>query len=227
MKKIIFGIFAHPDDEAFGPAGTLLMETKNGNEVHLITLTAGENGINPDSHEDLGAVRIKECRKAADLIGATTTHYLGFPDSHLNNTAMIDAANQIGKIVTDTTSVHSEPIEIEFMTLDPNGLTGHIDHIVASRAASLVFYRLKESDARLTRIRFFCLPRKQCPVIQTDWIYMDAGRTDNEIDEVIDARSLQNEIIAIMRCHATQTADCESALGRQGDDLGLDHFIVS
>ena len=37
MKKIIFGIFAHPDDEAFGPSGTLLLETRSGTELHLIT----------------------------------------------------------------------------------------------------------------------------------------------------------------------------------------------
>ena len=45
MKRVIFGIFAHPDDEAFGPSGTLLMETKAGTELHLITLTLGEAGI--------------------------------------------------------------------------------------------------------------------------------------------------------------------------------------
>jgi LmbE family N-acetylglucosaminyl deacetylase len=226
MKKIIFGIFAHPDDEAFGPAGTLLMETKSGTELHLITLTAGENGVNIDNHDNLGEIRLQEWRKAADIIGATKTYHLDFSDGHLDNTTMIDAATIIEKIVTDVTTA-DDITEIEFMTLDPNGVTGHIDHIVACRAACLVFYRLKSNDSRLTRIRFACLPRKQIPVAQTDWIYMDAGRADNEIDEVIDARSLRDEIITIMRCHATQTADCESALERQGDNLGLDHFIVS
>jgi LmbE family N-acetylglucosaminyl deacetylase len=227
MKKIIFGIFAHPDDEAFGPAGTLLLETKAGTELHLITLTAGENGTNPDNHQNLGQVRLDEWHNAANLIGAATTYHLGYADGHLDNVAMIDAATRIEKIVTEITSQSSDTVEIEFMTLDPNGLTGHIDHIVACRAACFVFYRLKATDSRLTRIRFACLPREQNPVIRTDWIYMDAGRPDGDIDETIDARLLRDEIIAIMACHATQRADYEAALKRQGNDLGLDHFIVA
>ncbi|MFZ2494806.1 MAG: PIG-L family deacetylase [Candidatus Saccharimonadales bacterium] len=65
MKKVIFGIFAHPDDEAFGPAGTLIQEVQNGSEVHLITLTAGQAGSNPDNHEDPGAIRLKEWKNPA------------------------------------------------------------------------------------------------------------------------------------------------------------------
>ena len=32
MNKIIFGIFAHPDDEAFGPSGALLKAVREGAE---------------------------------------------------------------------------------------------------------------------------------------------------------------------------------------------------
>ena len=77
MKKVIFGIFAHPDDEAFGPAGTLIQEVQNGSELHLITITAGEAGSNPDNYDDLGQIRLEEWRRSGELIGATTMTHLG------------------------------------------------------------------------------------------------------------------------------------------------------
>ncbi len=60
MNKIIVGIFAHPDDEAFGCSPTLIKEASEGSEIHLITLTAGENGCNPDGHNSLGDIRLEE-----------------------------------------------------------------------------------------------------------------------------------------------------------------------
>ena len=225
MKKIIFGIFAHPDDEAFGPAGTLLMETRSGTELHLICLTAGQNGMNPDNLDDLGTVRLGEWQKAADLIGAKKTHQLGYVDGHLDNIAMIEAATQIDEIVS--TTLTDEMTDIEFMSLDPNGLTGHIDHIVASRAASLVFHTRKKEDARFRRIRYACLSAEQSPTIRTDWIYMDAGHEMTDIHETIDARHLQNEILEIMHCHDSQRADCETSIKAQGENLGLNYFIVA
>lgn len=225
MKKIIFGIFAHPDDEAFGPSGTLLLETRSGTELHLICLTAGQNGTNPDNLDDLGAVRLEEWNKAAALIGATTTHNLGYIDGHLDNIAMIKCAAEIEAIVSDT--IDDKATEIEFMSNDPNGISGHIDHIVASRTASLVFHRNKAHDSRFTRIRYACISRTQNPAVRTDWIYMDAGHDMADIHETVDARNLRDDIIAIMRCHHTQRADCESGLARQGENLGLNYFIVA
>lgn len=225
MKKIIFGIFAHPDDEAFGPAGTLLLETRSGTELHLICLTAGENGTNPDNLDDLGATRLQEWQNAAKRIGAAKTYHLGYADGHLDNIAMIEIAKRVESIVVET--VHDDITDIEFMSLDPNGLTGHIDHIVATRAASLVFHKRKVDDDRYRRIRYACIPYEQSPAIRTDWIYMDAGHTDNEIHETVDARSLREDIIAIMRCHGSQRADCDAALKTQGDNLGLNYFIIA
>jgi LmbE family N-acetylglucosaminyl deacetylase len=226
MKKIIFGIFAHPDDEAFGPCGTLLQETRGGSELHLITLTTGEGGTNPDNQEDLGGIRLEEWRAAGKLLGSSSMHFLGYKDGQLNNSAMIEATQRIITVVSHTLMSHPTDIEIEFMTLDLNGYTGHIDHIVAARAACLAFYTLKQNDPRFTRIRFACLPRHQVPDVNTDWLYMEPGRTPEEISETVDARGLRDDIIAVMNMHHSQRADQAATIKSQGDDLGLNYFIV-
>ncbi len=226
MKKIIFGIFAHPDDEAFGPSGALLQETKAGTELHLITLTNGDAGTNPDNLPNLGEVRLKEWREAGTMLGAKHMHALEFKDGHLSNQIMIEVAEKITQIVIDTVKDEPETTEFEFMSMDLNGVTGHIDHIVAGRAACLVFYRMKELDKRFTRIRLACWPKAAFPATNTSWIYMEAGRAPEEISETVDARNLKNELIKVVRTHHTQRHDGENFLAWQGSDLGLCHFIV-
>jgi LmbE family N-acetylglucosaminyl deacetylase len=226
MKKIIFGIFAHPDDEAFGPCGTLLQEIRNGTDVHLITLTAGEGGVNPDNHPDLGGVRLDEWHAAGKLLGAKSMHFLGYKDGQLNNLAMIEATGRIATLITHTLASLPRDIEIEFMSLDLNGYTGHIDHIVAARAACHAFYTFKKNDPRFSRIRFACLAQEIAPNTSIDWVYMEPGRTSQEIDETVDARALASDIKTIMKAHTSQRADYEMAIKNQGTNLGLNYFIV-
>lgn len=226
MKRILFGIFAHPDDEAFGPAGTLLKETKSGTELHLISLTAGEAGMNPDNLPNLAEARLKEWEKSGTLLGASSMHYLDFKDSRLSNQTMIEAAQRITELIRNTVQKAPENVEIDFICFDLGGLSGHIDHIVASRAACWVFYTLKKEDSRFRRIRLYCLPAELYPEHSIDWIYKEQGRVAEEIDEIIDARHLRDEIIEVMRAHHTQRSDCEGVLEVKGDRLGLDCFIV-
>lgn len=226
MKKIIFGIFAHPDDETFGPCGTLIKEVKEGAELHLILLTSGEAGQNPDGFPDLGAARDVEWRQACDLIGAFGRYTLKFRDGRLNNVSMQHASIEAIKIIRETINSHETPVEAELITLEPNGLTGHIDHIVAARMASFVFYRLKDEGLPLSRIRYYCNDEEVAPRHNTDWIYADKGHSEHEIDEVVDARYLQEEIIAVMQTHRSQRADYEHYLTARGESLGLDYFIV-
>lgn len=226
MKKIIFGIFAHPDDEAFGPSGALLLEAQDGAELHLITLTNGDAGTNPDQHKQLGDVRLQEWRAAGKIIGAHTMHHLGLHDGALDNETMLHAAHSIEVLVSHVLDKQDSSTEIEFMTLDLNGMTGHIDHIVAARAACLAFYRLKAHDTRLSRIRFACLPHHRFPTSNINWLYMEAGRLPEEIDETVDARAQGDEIIKIVRLHHTQRHDGEAFLAWQGDQLGLCYFMV-
>lgn len=226
MKKIIFGIFAHPDDEAFGPSGALLKEVKDGNNLHLITLTDGSAGTNPDAVTDLGKVRTEEWRQAGRLFGAKSMHLLGYEDGRLNNQVMIEAAEKISQIMMTTLENSQRDITVEIMSMDLNGVTGHIDHIVASRTACLVFYRMKAHDPRFSRLRLACYPASAFPTANTDWIYMEAGRRPDEIDEIIDGRAYQDELRAIVATHRTQRHDGENYLKWQGDNLGLCSFIV-
>lgn len=226
MNKIIFGIFAHPDDEAFGPAGTLLQETQSGTQLHLITLTVGDAGTNPDNVPDLGSVREQEWRTAGKLLGASSMHFLGYKDGRLDNQTMIEATSRLIDIIEATIEDTPKATEIEFMSLDLNGYTGHIDHIVAARAACLAFYRLKQQDDRFTRIRLACIPQSISPTTNTDWIYMEAGHAPSEIDETVDARHLKNDILNVMNAHESQRGDRDTTIKNQGDALGLNYFIV-
>lgn len=226
MKKILFALFAHPDDEAFGPCGTLLAEAHAGTEIHLILLTSGDAGTNPDNHEDLGTVRLQEWQTAGKLIGATSMRYLGYKDGQLTNHSMIEISQRVIGIITDTLATTPNNIHIELLTNDLNGITGHIDHIVAARAACHVFYQMKQRDKRFKRIRLACLSHQDAPTFNTNWLYMEPGRTKEEIDETIDNSALRDEIIAIIRTHYTQRHDGDYCIAWHGDQLGVDHFIV-
>jgi N-acetylglucosamine malate deacetylase 2 len=225
MKKIIFGIFAHPDDEAMGPSGTLLLETKAGSELHLITLTNGNAGTNPDNIENLGKVRIEEWRKAGNMLGASSMYHLGYDDGHLDNFTMIDASKKLIDIIQPVLAANTDA-EVEFITLDLNGLTGHIDHIVAARTACFVFYTLKKDNPQLSRIRLFCLTAKKHPMLNTDWLYMEQGHSTHEVSETIDATHLNDELQDIIRVHFTQRSDGENVIASLGDTLGYNNFIV-
>jgi LmbE family N-acetylglucosaminyl deacetylase len=226
MQKVIYGIFAHPDDEAFGVSPTLIKEVKNGTIVHLVTLTSGQNGTNPDNHEDLGTVRLEEWRHGGKLMGASSMHHFGYTDGLLSNNVLEEIAERITELVLRTIEAVPE-VSIEFMSFDLGGLTGHIDHIVAARATCLAFYRLKERHPeQMNRIRLRCLPASAHPTANTDWIYMDAGKPPEEIDEIVDAREYYDTIIDVIRTHHSQRGDGETHIARYGNDIGLNYFVI-
>lgn len=225
MQKILFGIFAHPDDEAFGPVGTLLKEVADGTELHLVVLTAGENGQNPDNHEDLGAIRLQEWRAAGELIGASSMHHLGYTDGTLSNLHHLEITEKIAALVSETVTDRSD-VEIEFISLDLGGYTGHIDHIVAARSACLAFYRLRAQGLSMSRVRLAALSRDDVPTVNTDFVFMESGKTPEQIDETVDGREFTDAIHKIMQQHHTQREDYKIVTSQKGDRLGIDYFIV-
>lgn len=225
MKKILFGIFAHPDDEAFGPVATLIKEVESGTELHLITLTAGQNGTNLDNHSDLGTIRIREWEEAGKLFGASSMHHFGYVDGTLNNHDHLEIVLKINELVSNTVA-DREDIEIEYMSLDLNGYTGHIDHIVAGRSACMSFYQLRDAGKPMKRIRLACLSREKLPSVNTSFVFMEPGRTSEEIDETVNGSEYHDKIHEIMQCHHSQRNDYQTVMANLGDDLGIDYFLV-
>lgn len=223
MNKIILGVFAHPDDEAFGLAATLLSEVHQGSQLHLITLTAGEHGQNPDTHEDLGKVRLEEWRQAGQLLGANSMYHLGYIDGTLGNNDMLEVVEKLRQIVKKLASA-GQPIEI--ITLDTNGVTGHIDHIVASRAAHHVFYELKNQGLPLTRLRLACIDRQSTgDTPDTSFVFMEPGRTSGEISETTSNPHLYDKVVEIMKTHHSQRQDGNWHIDNKGDKITVNHFI--
>ena len=227
MSKLLYAIFAHPDDEAFGVSPTLIKERHEGTEVHLVTLTAGETGVNPDQLADLGTARLEEWHQSAQIIGAASTTHLGYRDGQLCNADIDSIVEQLVSQISHRLRSDSSPTALDFITFDVTGLSGHIDHIVASHATLLAYHRLApQFPAVRMRVRMLCATKQQQPATNADWRYAPIGREPEQIDETIDARKYHDEVVQCMRAHHSQRQDRESHLKNRGDTLCINHYVV-
>lgn len=78
-------VFAHPDDAEFLCGGTVALWTRAGTEVGYVCATDGSAGWNgPDrSREEIAAIREREMREAADVLGVSSVGFLGYADGTL------------------------------------------------------------------------------------------------------------------------------------------------
>jgi LmbE family N-acetylglucosaminyl deacetylase len=89
----ILAVVAHPDDAELLCAGTLARAKAEGAEIGICVLCDGSKGQARKAIKDLAAVRRREMKAAAKLLGATL--FLGgFPDGEL-----VDGKLQRGKLI--------------------------------------------------------------------------------------------------------------------------------
>lgn len=223
MQHVVFACFAHPDDEAFGPSGTLYKLARSGAEVHLILLTGGDGGRNPDGHPDLGAIRLEEWQASARLIGATSVHALGYKDGQLSNHHYLDIAGQL--LAHAGTILEAAPdAKVTLITNDPNGITGHLDHIFAAMVTTYVSLKLRQ-PGRTVRLKYACVPDTAVPAANTNWLYMPRGRRLADIDEINDISDVSDKKLAIMKAHLSQRDDMKTVLGLNRDILKREYFL--
>jgi len=220
MKKILFGIFAHPDDEAFGPSGTLLRLRDEGYDIHLILLTDGDAGVNVDDVPNLAATRLAEWQASAKLIGATSTHALHYSDGSLETIDTHELDKNVHQIIAKMIDIYPGPGEVSFMTFEPNGLTGHYDHITASKLASRMAKEFKAHE-----IWYFCLDSTQAPLQDTAY-YEPRAREDSYITTRIDVSKWLDAKHSVMDTHVSQRHDAEvmKKLGLTTECFHIDRF---
>ena len=132
MKSALF-IYAHPDDETFGAAGTIAMLRSKGWRVVLACATLGDKGKCGEpaicTPEQLPAQREAELRDAACVIDISEIHLLGYKDKELAAAPPDEMRRKLVGII------RAEHPSIVF-TFDPNGFNVHPDHVAISRFTS-------------------------------------------------------------------------------------------
>jgi len=136
-KIHVVTVFAHPDDETFYLAGTLLkMKQDPRVSLHIVCLTIGDQDVAKDrlriTPERLGRIRVKELEAAGAVLGAEEVISLGYHDQGL---AAADAAVMVKQVREILDRVGAEIV----LTHDPYGISGHPDHVTCSRVAKQAF----------------------------------------------------------------------------------------
>ncbi len=149
-KRVLVGVFAHPDDESFGPGGTLARYAAEGAEVHVIIATDGiagsyEEGMDFKDHTSLAQVRSRELADAAVALGVTSIWSLPYRDSGMRGAADNDDPQALIQAPMET--LVAEILDYLKMlrpqvvlTHDPFGGYGHPDHIRVCEAVTAAFH---------------------------------------------------------------------------------------
>lgn len=163
-------IFAHPDDETFGVAGTMARAVAQGHPVAIVSATRGEAGeiAHPSlaTRETLGQVREHELRNAAAAVGVAEVTFLDYIDGRLPEANVEEA---IGRIVAQIRRFRPDVV----VTFPANGGYGHVDHVaihhltLAAVRAAADAARYPEQLAnglaphRVRKVYFSAIPRER------------------------------------------------------------------
>ncbi len=148
----LLAVFAHPDDETFGPGGTLAKCAAEGVAVHLVCATRGEAGDSDITDwgacEDLACRREEELRCAASILGLTEVHLLGYRDSGMAGSLANQHPRALVRADPDVLAEQVADLMRQLrpqvvLTFDPYGGYGHPDHIAMHRTTVAAFQRCR------------------------------------------------------------------------------------
>ncbi|MEN3333012.1 MAG: N-acetylglucosamine malate deacetylase 2 [Blastocatellia bacterium] len=132
-KRSLMFVLAHPDDETFGPGGTIARYARDGVRITVITATSGQAGRTAglaSTPEELGRVREQEARDAAASLGIAAIHFFGYMDGRLDQ---VDEEEVEEKVVR---RIREEQPDV-VVTFGPEGAGNeHRDHQRISRIAT-------------------------------------------------------------------------------------------
>src|SRR5580765_4412641 len=116
----ILGVWAHPDDDIFCPAGLMATAVRNGQRVVDVTATRGEGGSMDEERwppETMGDVRTVELLRSLEILGVSEHRFLDGPvdidmDEHLDEAGAAQVLAILDEVQPDTV-----------LTFGPDGMT--------------------------------------------------------------------------------------------------------
>jgi LmbE family N-acetylglucosaminyl deacetylase len=146
--RCLLFIGAHPDDETFGPGGTLALYAARGVRAYYACATRGEAGTASPEHlqgyTSMGDMRWAELECAAAELGLAGPVYLGFRDSGMPGAA----DNRHPQALINIPAPQAEEAVVRvirrlkpqvIITHDERGGYGHPDHMAVHRAVIRAF----------------------------------------------------------------------------------------
>lgn len=149
----LLGVFAHPDDETFGPGATLAVHSAGGVDVHIATMTDGVAGAPAPGYPDgpaLAAIRAQELKQAVDVLGGTA-HPLGYRDSGFTGDPRNDDPDAFMNVdpegpVQDLVALIRELRPDVVISHDVTGGYFHPDHIRTHHLVREAFFAAGDPD---------------------------------------------------------------------------------
>ncbi|WNF38152.1 bacillithiol biosynthesis deacetylase BshB2 [Bacillaceae bacterium IKA-2] len=195
-QKHVLVVFPHPDDESFGPAGTIANFTKSGIPVTYACLTLGEMGRNMGNppfanRESLPQLRKQELIDACEILGIKDLRMLGFRDKTIEFEDEIEVIAAIKKIIVE--------VQPSLIITHYPGHGVHPDHDATARATVAA---VKELSAEKR-------PELHCMAITKNREQM-LGKPQivNQVTEMMDIK------VAAIKAHRSQT----EAIFKEGTD---------
>ncbi|MFC4617563.1 bacillithiol biosynthesis deacetylase BshB2 [Camelliibacillus cellulosilyticus] len=186
-ERHVLVAFPHPDDEAFGVAGTIAQFTQAGIPVTYACGTLGEMGRNMGqpffaTRETLPKIRKQELQAAAKVMGIQDLRMLGLRDKTVEFEDIDEIADKISAIIDE---IHPSLI----ITFYP-GFAVHPDHDAYGAAVIHAAMRLPEAER----------PKIYCKAFSRDCQDV-LGRPDivNDVLDVLDTK------VEAIKAHRTQT----------------------
>ncbi len=204
----VLAVVAHPDDESFGLGAVLDGFVRAGATVSVLCLTRGEaSTLGPSP--DLTAMRAMELRDAAHHLGIEAAVLRDYPDGALSEVDPERLSAEVQRAV--------EEHEVEGMVVfDPSGVSGHPDHVAASRAA------LQAADRAALPVLGWTIPHPVAAQLNEECETGFLGHEDPDLDLVVDVDRERQRIASL--AHASQAVPT-SVLWRRLELLGDREYL--
>lgn len=221
MSRLVIAILAHPDDESFGMGGTLALWSRQGMEVHVITATRGEAGGDPGIDKQ----REQEAKNAADALDLHNHHFLDYHDGKLSNDQYHDIAADITTTVDSIVGDRND-LEVDVLTFDRFGISGHLDHIAISMITTYYYRRVlsRMDSVSKSRLLYLVLSNKMRPAPKDEYfVYGPGGVDPDSIDIEVNVSEVIDMKRAAIKAHASQNPE---AILKYGELLNREYFNI-
>ncbi|OIJ13443.1 bacillithiol biosynthesis deacetylase BshB2 [Anaerobacillus alkalilacustris] len=197
-EKHVLVVFPHPDDEAFGPGGTIAQYTQADIPVTYVCLTLGEMGRNMGkphfaNRETLPSLRKQELIDACEALGIKDLRMLGYRDKTIEFEDESIIIKQIKGIIDE--------VKPSLIITHYPGHGVHPDH---------------DATGKLTIEAVRQLPEKERPKLYCMAISKNREELLGKPDVVNNIEATMNVKVAAIKAHRSQS---EAIFKEDGDAL--------